>query len=255
MISKNKIKLIKSLAHKKFRIQEKLFLTEGDKNVLEVLNSSIRVRELIATETFLTLNKSFLSKAETVTIADSEEIKKVSLLKQPQNSLALCVIPPANKLPEQITGLCLYLDGIQDPGNMGTIIRTCDWFGMELLFCSPDTADVFNPKVIQASMGSFGRVKVVYTPFDDVADLTIGSGAKIFGAYPEGKNIYSLSHETNALVVLGNEGKGIRPDVKDKIGIKLSIPSFSQKSSGAESLNVAVAAAIICSEFKRKSVT
>jgi TrmH family RNA methyltransferase len=253
MISKNKLKQIKSLSLKKFRQKEQLFLVEGDKNVLEVLHSPIRVQELYATETFLTAHTGSLSGTEQVNEATQEEIKKASLLKQPQNCLAICEIPPAGELPQKPEGLSLFLDGIQDPGNLGTIIRTCDWFGMEYLFCSPDTADVFNPKVIQASMGSFCRIKTVYTPFDTLAGLFNQTQIPVYGTFLEGKNLYAENFPVSALIVLGNEGRGIRAEIEERIDFKLNIPSFNHNSRRAESLNVAVAAGIICSEFKTHS--
>lgn len=254
MISKNKIKLIKSLARKKFRQKEQLFLAEGDKIVLEVLNSDFRITELFATEKFLAANKKSVMRAETCTEVTSEEIKKASLLKQPQNCLAICKLPPAAELPDRIAGFSLFLDGIQDPGNLGTIIRICDWFGVEYLFCSPDTADIYSPKVIQASMASFCRVKSFYSEFSCISSLADSSEIPVYGTFLEGNNIFEESLPGKALIVLGNEGRGIRTTVAEKVANKLSIPSFSRNNSGAESLNVAVAAGIISSEFRRKNL-
>ena len=253
MINKNKIKLIKSLAQKKFRQKEQLFLAEGDKIVLEVLNSDFRITELFATEKFLLANKNSVAQAELCTEVSSEEIKKASLLKQPQNCLAICQLPPEPELPKILTGISVYLDGIQDPGNLGTIIRICDWFGIEYLFCSPDTAGIFNPKVIQASMASFCRVKIFYSEFKSILSLAVSSEIPVYGTFLEGNNIFGETLPGKALIVLGNEGIGIREAVAEKIANKLSIPSFSRNNSGAESLNVAVAAGIICSEFRRKN--
>ena len=161
MISKNKIKQIRSLAVKKFRQKEQLFLVEGDKNILELLESDFKIKELYATGNFLRSHQVITEKVEKVIETTRGELKKASLLKQPQNCLALCILPPPAGLPEKLTGLSLCLDGVRDPGNLGTILRICDWFGTAFLFCSPDTADCFSPKVIQASMGSFSRVKVI----------------------------------------------------------------------------------------------
>jgi RNA methyltransferase, TrmH family len=252
MIGKNKLKLIKSLAQKKYRLKEQSFLAEGDKIVLEVLESDIKVKELFATSDFISENKKYLHKAALVIESTSAEIKKASLLQQPQNCLAICELPSQPQLPPNPKGIFLFLDGIQDPGNLGTIIRTCDWFGMNYLFCSPDTADVFNPKVIQASMGSFSRVKTIYTPFDTVSAYLQKSEIPVYGTFLEGKNIYTENLPDNALIILGNEGRGIRKELADKINFPLNIPSFSQFEKKAESLNVAVSAAIICNEFARK---
>ncbi len=248
MIGKNKIKLIKSLAYKKFRLKEESFLAEGDKTVIEILNSNIQIKELFATSEFIAANKNIISEVKNVTETSAGEIKKASLLKQPQNCIAVCALPRQSRIPEQLNGVYLYLDGIQDPGNLGTIIRTCDWFGIEHLFCSPDTADVFNPKVIQATMGSFLRVKTIYTLFDLIVPAIKKSGVTVYGAFLNGNPVYSEELKSNALIVLGNESKGIRSETEEHIDKKLKIPSFGK----AESLNVAVSAGIICNEFLRR---
>ncbi len=253
MISKSKIKLVKSLALKKHRQKEHLFIVEGDKNVAEVLNSGFRVKELFATETFLKNNAPTTEKAEKITEARREELKKASLLQTPQHSLAICELPPAGELPRQLEGWSFYLDGIQDPGNLGTIVRTCDWFGIDRLFCSPETVDIFNPKVIQASMGSFSRVNVSYLPFKKLAGIASASGVKIVGTFSDGQSIYSTPLPGKAIIVLGNEGKGISREVENSIDFRLGIPGAHALSSGPESLNVAVTAGIICSEFYRKN--
>ena len=252
MIGKNKLKLIKSLAQKKYRLKEQSFLAEGDKIVLEVLESDNKVKELFATPDFISENKKYLHNAAQVIESTSAEIKKASFLQQPQSCLAICQLPLQPQLPSNLNGIFLFLDGIQDPGNLGTIIRTCDWFGMNYLFCSPDTADVFNPKVIQASMGSFTRVKTIYTPFDALLVYLQKTKIPVYGTFLEGKNIYTENLPDKALIILGNEGRGIRKEVADKISFPLNIPSFSQAEKKAESLNVAVTAAIICNEFARK---
>jgi len=255
MISKNTIKLIKSLAIKKIRAKENLFLVEGDKIVAEVLESKFQVEKLYATGTFIVKNKSKTKNAKNVTEVSSEDIKQVSLMKNPQNSIALCALPAEKELPERIdSNLSIYLDDIQDPGNLGTIIRICDWFGIELLFCSPKTADLFNPKVIQASMGSFCRVEVHYTSFEPVAALVDKLGIPVFGAFLNGKNIYEQKLPPRALLVMGNEGNGISAGIENKIERKIKIPEFNKITKSAESLNVSIATGIICSEFKRQTL-
>jgi TrmH family RNA methyltransferase len=254
MISKNSIKLIKSLALKKIRLKENLFLVEGDKIVSEVLESKFKVDKLFATSSFLINNQQKIKNANFVSEVTQEEITQASLLKSPQNSIALCKLPDFKGLPEKPdASLWVYLDEIQDPGNLGTIIRVCDWFGIENLFCSPRTADLFNPKVIQASMGSFCRVELIYTPFESVAKLAVSSGIPIFGAFLDGTNIYEQKLPSKALVVMGNEGNGISPEIEAKIEKKIKIPEFNKNTKSAESLNVSVATAIICSEFKRQN--
>ncbi|HKI87576.1 MAG TPA: RNA methyltransferase [Draconibacterium sp.] len=256
MIGKNTTKRIKSLALKKYRQKEELFLVEGDKNVLEVLHSTYQVEQLLATENFLSKNSNLTKHAKQITEVTVDEIKKVSLLKNPQNSLAICALPVEIPLPEKLEkDLSLYLDGIQDPGNLGTLIRICDWFGISQLFCSPDTANLYNPKVIQSSMGSFCRVQVWYSPFETLLSVTQRQGTPVFGTFLNGKSIYTEKLPSQALLVVGNEGNGIRESVGKKIENKITIPRFTQKYNGAESLNAAVATGIICAEFIRQQLS
>ena len=254
MISKSTIKLIKSLAIKKYRAKENLFLVEGDKNVIEVLNSNYNIEKLFATESFISDNADDCKKATSIVEVEHFEIKKASLLQNPQNTLAICSLPKKQLFPKTLsTNLSIFLDDIQDPGNLGTIIRICDWFNIEYLFCSPNTVDLFNPKVIQASMGSFCRVQIFETNFKHVANLAQLSQAPVFGAFLEGENIYTETLPQKAILVMGNEGNGIQKELENIVEIKIKIPGFSNESKSAESLNVSVATAIICSEFKRKS--
>jgi len=254
MISKNTIKLIKSLDLKKIRIKENVFVVEGDKNVSEVLDSKFKTEKLFATSAFLANHNAELKNAKLVIEVTKDEINQASLLKSPQNSIALCTLPDSKTLPDKIdSNLSIYLDDIQDPGNLGTIIRICDWFGIEHLFCSLKTADLFNPKVIQASMGSFCRVEVFYTPFESVSQLATKWEVPIYGAFLEGENIYEQKLPTKALLVMGNEGNGISAEIENAIDRKIKIPEFKRNQKSAESLNVSVATAIICSEFKRQN--
>ena len=253
MISKNTIKLIKSLEQKKFRIKEKAFIVEGDKNVSEILNSNFNIEKLYATKKFIDKNISFIKDLNTISEVTRDEICVASLLKSPQNSIAICTLPDTKKLPEKLDKkLKIYLDDIQDPGNLGTIIRICDWFGVDQLFCSLNTVDMFNPKVIQSSMGSFCRVNVYYSSFEEVAGRATESDSTIYGALLTGENIYSQKLSENALLVMGNEGNGINPEIEKSIVNKIKIPGFNNSNKSAESLNVSVATAIICSEFKRQ---
>jgi TrmH family RNA methyltransferase len=252
MISKSTIKLIKSLALKKYRKKENLFLVEGDKMVAEVLQSKLTVKELIITPNFKQLQGNDLTGVEKVTEVSNIELKQCSLLQNPQNSIAICRIPEKITLPSKLpNNLSVFLDGIQDPGNLGTIIRICDWFGIDHVFSSFDSVDWYNPKVIQASMGSFNRVKHWPCEFEEIKILAKNSGTSIFGAFMNGQNIYAETLPKNALLVMGNEGNGIREEIEAQIDRKISIPNLSQSNDKAESLNVSVAAAIICSEFKR----
>lgn len=253
MIGKNTIKRLNSLSLKKYRNKEQLFLVEGDKMVSEMLHSQFSVSELYCTEEFeaqLHQNHAALPKTTRVT---HDELKKISRLKTPQNSLALCQMPEQASLPQTLNEpLYLYLDGIQDPGNLGTIVRLCDWFGIHTIFCSGNTVDLYNPKVIQASMGSFMRVKVLECSLSELAQTAKNSGAVIYGAFMEGENVYQSELAPKAILVMGNEGNGIGEATQKFIDRKISIPHFSDSNSQAESLNVSVATAILCSEFKRR---
>lgn len=232
-----------------------MFLVEGDKNVSEVLHSNYEVMHLFATPVFLAQAKAGVRSAKTVTETSKAEIEKCSLLKNPQNSLAICKIPKKST-PAIVfkNNFIVYLDDIQDPGNLGTIVRMCDWFGIGQVFCSPKSADLYNPKVIQSTMGSFCRVEIVVTPFEPVAGEAKNSAFTIFGASMEGGSIYAKPLPKKALIVFGNEGKGIGNENRKLIDQTISIPSFSQHRSGAESLNVSIAAAIICAEFQRQNL-
>ena len=253
MIGKSTIKLIKSLALKKIRIKENLFLVEGDKIVSEVLDSDYIVEKLFATNSYLISNKEKCNKARLCVEVSHDDIRKVSLLKNPQNCVALCTIPAESDRPNILgNNISIYLDDIQDPGNLGTIIRICDWFEVEYLFLSPKTVDIYNPKVIQASMGSFCRVKILSIEFEKLADEAAESNIPVYGAFLEGKNIYREALPQRAIVVMGNEGKGIQKDVEKRIDKKIKIPEISHNPNRAESLNVSVATAIVCSEFKRQ---
>jgi len=252
MTSKNTIKRLNSLSQKKYRSKENLFLVEGDKMVLELADSDIVVKELFITADFENRVKESGLKASQVNVVEQSELKKISQLKTPQSSLAVCGLPERKSLPDKIEeSLSLYLDGIQDPGNMGTIIRLCDWYGIQHLFCSKDTVDLYNPKVIQASMGSFMRVNVYECELETIRNLAENSGTVIYGAFMNGENIYTQDLAEKSILVVGNEGNGIREASEVLIDKKISIPNFSVAKNKAESLNVSVATAIICSEFKR----
>ncbi|WP_372648762.1 RNA methyltransferase [Draconibacterium sp.] len=252
MIGKSTTKLINSLALKKYRTKENCFLIEGDKMVKEALDSDLRIKLLIVTDQFTSRFSISQTDAERIIETVANELKKVSLLQHPQNSLAICEIPEKADFPKSLPeGLSIYLDGVQDPGNMGTIVRICDWYGIQHVFCSPDSVDLYNPKVIQASMGSFSRIKLHECDFEELRVLAKNAEAPVFGAFMNGENIYQQQLPKQAILVMGNEGNGIRPAVEKRITNKLSIPNFSENETKAESLNVSVATAILCSEFKR----
>jgi len=244
MFSKSQFKLIKSLAQKKFRLKHQLFIVEGKKAISELLNSSLKLHSLFTTEDIFEAerNKTFL--------IDEAGLKKISNLTTPQTAVALFSIPQS-KTPE-LKGLVVALDGVQDPGNLGTIIRMCDWFGVEQLICSEGTVDCYNPKVVQATMGSIARVNIKYLSLPEFLETADGK-MPVFGAFLEGENIYS-EDLPEGILVMGNEANGISAEVEALVTKKLVIPQFGN-SLDTESLNVATATAIFLSEFRRRSFT
>jgi TrmH family RNA methyltransferase len=252
MLSKNKIKLIQSLNRKKTRDESGLFLAEGNKLCEEALLSDYRIETLICTSEYLDRHPEFRLNVHELIETDAASIQKASLLQSPQDSMAL-IVKPTNSEPELKLKdeLVLALDFIQDPGNLGTILRIADWFGIKNIICSENTADIYNPKVVQASMGAIFRVKSWYTNLENLVAEACGSKVPVYGTFLEGKNIYTESLTPNGIVVLGNEGNGISEAVEKLVTQKLVIPSFSS-GKGSESLNVAIATAICCSEFRRR---
>lgn len=253
MLSKNKIKLIQSLNHKKYRDELGVFLVEGNKMVEEVLRSDFSIQLLVCTSEYAILHPEISARADEAIITDKDLIQKASLLQNPQDALAI-VSKPVNVSPEinLQKELCLALDFIQDPGNLGTILRMADWFGIRQVVCSENTVDVFNPKVVQASMGSLFRVKTYVGPLTSFLKSSAENNVPVYGTFLEGQNIYEQSLSRNGIIVLGNEGNGISAEAAKLVTHKLLIPTFSTHENKPESLNVAIAAAICCSEFRRR---
>ena len=248
MLSKNKIKFIRSLEMKKFRNESDCFLAEGNKLVADIL-PFFECECLITKSSWLATQGNI--NAKELIIAEDNDIERASLLKTPQDVLAVFRRPQYILDNEALKNeLSLVIDGIQDPGNLGTIIRLADWFGIKQIICSSDTVDVYNPKTVQASMGAIARVKVYYKSLTDWLDEI--EGIPVYGAFLEGNNIYKEALSSNGLIVMGNEGNGISPSVEDRITHKLHIPNYPPETETTESLNVAVATAIVCSEFRRK---
>ena len=237
-LSKNHIKLITSLSQKKYRQKHKLFVVEGVKVVQEFLNSSYELDIVFSSDT------NFSSTNKFIKVTD-QELKKISSLKNPNKVLAIFKIP--NQINPITDGLILALDSINDPGNLGTIIRLCDWFGIEQLVCSNETVDCFNPKVVQASMGSLTRVAVSYL---DLKKYLQNASVPIFVADMDGLDVYKTKLPDSALLVLGNEANGISDEIKQLVTTKITIPRFGAFQQ-TESLNVATASAILLSEFRR----
>ena len=239
MLSKSQIKLITSLKQKKYRQQHGLFVVEGVKTITELLQSNLVLHKLYTTE-------SFNIDAKEEIIISEADLKRISFLITPNKALAVFVIPKPKSIDN--SGLIVALDAIRDPGNLGTIIRLCDWFGVKELICSKETADCFNPKVIQATMGSITRVNINYI---DLLAYLKASDMPIFGAFMEGENVYNTTLAEKGILVMGNEANGISKAVEAVIINKLSIPRFGVLQA-AESLNVATATAILLSEFRRR---
>jgi TrmH family RNA methyltransferase len=237
MLSLNKIKLIQSLIKKKYRQKYNLFVVEGIKNIKEFTFSDFYIKNIYSTEPIPFLNEN---KYE---IISQEELKKISFLTTPHNALALIEIPSSEI--QEISGIQLVLDEIQDPGNLGTIIRLADWFGIEQVTCSKGTVDIYNPKAVQATMGSLSRVNVAYT---DLMPFLSNAQIPVYATDMKGENIYATPLADQALIVLGNEGNGISESIKSACTHSLTIPRFG-KEQKTESLNVAMSAGIILGEF------
>lgn len=251
MISKAKMKLIRQLATKKGRSQEQAFVAEGYK-VVEELLPRFRARFVVATADWLR-TAALPNGVETIE-ATGDELRKASLLMAPQDVIAVFNLPEEGggaSLPQG--ELSLMLDGVQDPGNVGTIIRLADWFGITSIFCSRDTADAFNPKVVQATMGSLARVHIYYTDLVRLLDSR-PEGLPVYGTVLDGNNIYGDTLSRQGIIVMGNEGKGISEAVRQRLTCRLLIPSYPAGRPTAESLNVATATAITLSEFRRRTL-
>ena len=247
MISKNKIKYIRSLELKKNRNKEGKFVAEGFKVVDDLL--ALQHADLIVATGEWLRGKHFGAETEVIEVTD-EELKKVSFLQHPQQVLAVFKQATSGDYSINTSELSLALDGVQDPGNLGTIIRIADWFGITHIYCSQDTADVYNPKVVQATMGSIARVKVEYGDLLGLVE-SLSADVPVYGTLLDGDNIYQQKLENRGLIVMGNEGKGISPALAKKVNHKLLIPNFPEGRATADSLNVAIATAITCSEFRR----
>ncbi len=244
MISKNQIKYLRSLETKKGRKKEMAFVAEGPKVVADLMEIQTPLH-VFATDSWTDGGKV----KDVVTVTD-DELRKISFLQHPQQVLAVFPMFKDDVVTVDQSKLSLVLDGVQDPGNLGTIIRIADWFGITDIFCSAETADVYNPKVVQATMGSIARVRVIYT--DLCAMLSsLPSDFPVYGTFLDGDDIYSKDLPSTGLVVMGNEGKGISAPVSEYINNRLLIPNYPQDRKTADSLNVAVATAIVCSEFRR----
>jgi TrmH family RNA methyltransferase len=247
MLTKAKIKQIRSLEMKKYRDASGLFVAEGGKTVSEMMHA-FECEWMMAKPSWMATQGHI--PAPELVVAGEEDLRKVSLLKTPQDVLAVfrrrpCTADEVNPASE----LVLALDGVQDPGNLGTIVRLADWFGIEYVVCSPDSADAYGPKAVQAAMGALARVKVHYT---DLTGFLEKHDVPVYGTYPEGDSLYGEELSSQGVIVMGNEGNGIRSSLEARIRKRLYIPGYPSGHKRSESLNVAVATAIICAEFRRR---
>ena len=241
MFSKNQIKLISSLQQKKYRFANQLFFAEGAKVIQELVKSNFELEHLYTTK------EDFASiPSEKKTIINENELNKISALSTPNSCLAVFKIPSETSIIE--SGLVVALDSIRDPGNMGTILRLCDWFGIKQLICSKETVDIYNPKVVQATMGSIARVNVNYIDLENYLDKT---KLPVFGTFMDSENIYKTDLPQEGIIVMGNEANGISESIEKLVTKRITIPRFGDLQI-TESLNVATATAIILSEFRRQ---
>jgi len=248
MLSKAQISLITSLQNKKYRKQHGLFIVEGIKSVMEFISSSYEVESIFYTGDANTKVGKISHNIKSYELTETE-FQKISALKSPQGILALIKLPLQQKIvPSNLKNkFSLVLDDVQDPGNLGTIIRTAEWFGIEHIICSIGTVDAYNPKVVQATMGSLARLQIHYT---DLTDFIPATGLKVYGALLNGQSIYQTVWANEGLIVMGNEGNGISDEIIALIDQAVTIPRIGQ----AESLNVAVATTIFCSEIARQKL-
>ena len=242
MVVKNQIKFVKSLQQKKYRNQYKLFVAEGVKLVKELLNAGLIADSIYCTdaEVFKDLNIDYQEVSES-------ELKKMSGLITPNKVLGVFRFKEVRDL--DFTEWILALDDIQDPGNLGTIIRLCDWFGIKHLLCSTNTVDCYNPKTLQATMGSIARVNVVY---GSIAQAVNESALPFYGAFMDGENVYNIDFPSAGILLMGNEAHGISQELQGELTARIAIPQFGK--SEIESLNVATATAILLNELRRSSI-
>jgi len=254
VLSKNKIKLIKSLDLKKNRSATGLFVAEGSKLVFDLLNSGMAVSEIFCTD----LNFSELVKLTNnlkIELIDKEELARISFLKTAPDTVAVFKIPElVIEWKEIKDDLTLVLDTIQDPGNLGTIIRLADWYGIRNIVCSQESADLYNPKVVQSTMGALARVKVHYVVLPEFLNRAVALNIPVYGTFLEGEDLYKCDLTANGLIVMGNEGNGISDETAACISKRINIPSYPPGAVTSESLNVAIATSVVCSEFRRRII-
>jgi len=252
MISRHQIEYIRSLAHKKDREKAGCFVAEGEKLVADLLKTDLSPLEIYYTGEGIPAFGPLTEAGNAIRLSD-KEMGRISAFKNPSSVLALFSIPEAGSVGEDsFRGLNIVLDGIQDPGNLGTIVRMADWFGISNIFCSHECADLYNPKCVQSTMGALARVRVHYLDLNVLLKEAARFHVPVFGTYMEGENLFAIELPVQALVVMGNEGKGISRELIPLLTKKISIPAYPAGSRQLESLNVAVSASIVCAEFRRR---
>lgn len=239
MVVKSQIKLIKSLQQKKYRVQNRLFVVEGLKTVRELLRSPLRIYKVYVTEISI-LGEN----VENIELVSEADLKKMSGLATPNKVLGVFHIPEPG--PIDYSGWVVALDDVRDPGNLGTIIRLCDWFGIPHLICSPNSVDCYNPKTLQATMGSIGRVNIVY---GDLRSVLAEAPANVYGTFMDGESVYGVTLPKSGILLMGNEANGISEEIGAMVKNRVGIPQFGAETT--ESLNVATATAILLSEVRR----
>lgn len=245
MISKRESKFIKSLQIKKYRKEHKAFLVEGSKNLIEVFESDYQIQRVFCTETFYQKHHSYFSSEISYTLVSQDELEKTGSYASNNAGIAIVLMKEEDQFDVIANEWVLVLDDVNDPGNLGTIIRIADWYGIKKIVCSQNTADVYNPKVISSSMGSFTRTQLIYT--DLISFFEKHQSIPIYGAFLEGESVHKTTFPSTAFLVMGNEANGISEAVEKLVTKKISIPAYG----GAESLNVAIATAVILDNTKR----
>lgn len=258
MISKNRIKYIHSLELKKHRKEEGVFVAEGHKLVGDLIGVFECVY-LAATNDWISAHAAEIerltesNRQSMIDEVTDDELRRISFQEHPQQVLAIFRQPEYDVDPTEAVanGLCLALDDVQNPGNLGTIVRLADWFGIEHIFCSPGCADIFNPKTVQSTMGGLAHVELHYCQLPELL-ASLPSATPVYGTFLDGENMYEKQLTTNGLIIMGNEGKGVSPEVGKYVTERLYIPNYPQGRETSESLNVAIATAIVCAEFRRR---
>lgn len=251
MLSKHLTNVIQNLEKKKFREKYNLFKVEGEKLVQELLLSDMTIDTLLARPSWIERNIKNIRQYNTIEVNEIE-MGRISNFKSLPEVIALAQIPVKEHSPEEVKNeLSVVLNGVQDPGNIGTILRLSDWFGIRNIFCDHDCANIFNPKSVQASMGAIFRVNVFYLDLVEFIPRFVDQDFPCYGAFLEGENIYRTDLRTKGFIVMGNEGNGISPEIERFVTRKITIPNFACGPYSTESLNVGVATGIILSEFKR----